>query len=138
MKKNENDILPGLGDRNPGFKVPEGYFESFSAKMMEQLPERRIEPEKQATLWQRVRPWLYMAAMFGGIWCMMYVFTSLRDSNPNLNPAVAEAFQHDQFVDDFVLTNDFNEYDLYEDVCDDSLLIDDLQLLDEAPATDNP
>ncbi len=69
---------------------------------------------------------------------MMYVFTSLRDSNPNLNPAVAEAFQHDQFVDDFVLTNDFNEYDLYEDVCDDSLLIDDLQLLDEAPATDNP
>lgn len=137
MKKNDNDIIPALGDRDPGFKVPEGYFESFAANMMEKLPQREFPAEKPATIWQKVRPWVYMAAMFGGIWCMMYVFTSLRESNPNLNPAVAEAFQHDQFVDDFVLTNDFNEYDLYQDICDDSLLLDDMELLEEAAIADD-
>lgn len=63
-----------------GFRVPDGYFESLTQRVMERLPEGEA-PHAEAeaavpaaevitlaapTLWQRVRPWLYMAAMFAG------------------------------------------------------------------------
>ena len=63
----ENNILRKAGTRNP-FKVPEGYFEGFTQELMDRLPEKEMIPEMQEpTLWQRVKPWIYMTAMFCGI-----------------------------------------------------------------------
>ena len=69
--------------------VPEGFFEDFVAKMEAMLPERpeaeqprRIE---HRTTWQRVRPYVYMAAMFAGIWCMLEMYNdsiSVEDFTP--------------------------------------------------------
>ena len=56
------------------FKAPEGYFESFTADMMSQLPDVVQEDSTNATWWFRMRPWVYMAAMFAGIALMIRLF----------------------------------------------------------------
>ncbi len=45
-----------LAKRNP-FRVPEGYFESFADRVMEQLP-----PQQQKAKRMVLRPWMYAAA----------------------------------------------------------------------------
>ncbi|GHT63219.1 hypothetical protein AGMMS50239_18720 [Bacteroidia bacterium] len=61
------------------FRVPEGYFEGFIADIMLKLPERPVENPKVISLWERVKPWVYMAAMFAGIALMLNLFAK----NPN-------------------------------------------------------
>ena len=58
--------LEEIGNENP-FKVPEGYFEGLSDRIMSQLPERPAESPRKINLWTRVQPWIYMAAMLCGI-----------------------------------------------------------------------
>ncbi len=72
----EEDIIKGFGNNNP-FRVPEGYFQRFTEQLMEQLPNLEVESKgetsedvKVVTMWQRVKPLLYMAAMFIG---MMFI-----------------------------------------------------------------
>ncbi len=74
MKKEESKILDKLG-KNAGFKVPDNYFNDFNARLMESLPEVKITEEEKPTMWVRVRPFVYMAAMFAGVWLMMNIFT---------------------------------------------------------------
>lgn len=52
---------------NP-FRVPEGYMEGLTERVMSRLPEKpqRVEAKK-VTMLDRVRPWLYMAAVFAGM-----------------------------------------------------------------------
>lgn len=69
--KDNRKILDEIGGKS-GFKVPENYFENMSARITEQLPERELPKPEIVTPWQRVRPYLYMAAMFVGIWLMMH------------------------------------------------------------------
>ena len=72
MSKDIN-ILKEIGNKNP-FKVPEGYFEGLSDRIMSQLPDRMDESPKRVSLWARVQPWVYMAAMFCGIALMINFF----------------------------------------------------------------
>lgn len=115
MGKNDSDILDKIGKKN-GFKVPENYFANFAKEMSAKLPERNFNMEDDRTLWQKMRPWVYMAAMFGGIWCTLYVFTSITGGQSKFNPAIAEAVSQDNFVDQFVLTSDFDEYTLMQEL----------------------
>ena len=55
-----------LRDRQP-FRVPEGYFEGFAEDFMRRLPEKTTPETKVIPLYERIKPWLYMAAMFAGI-----------------------------------------------------------------------
>ena len=75
--------------KDPGFKIPEGYFDSFYKEMSDQLPPYKPMPEVlPISKWQRVKPYLYLAAMFAGIWMMMKVFyTASQNATLNLeNP----------------------------------------------------
>ena len=63
-------LLDEIG-RKHGMKVPGNYFADFTEKMTESLPEREFPELVQPSLWLRVRPWIYMAAMFTGIWLMI-------------------------------------------------------------------
>ena len=60
---NNKDRLDG---RNP-FRVPEGYMENLTDSIMRGLPEKSHEEVRQVTLVDRIRPWLYMAAVFAGL-----------------------------------------------------------------------
>jgi uncharacterized linocin/CFP29 family protein len=87
--------------------------------MTEMLPDVEITAvDVKPTLWQRVRPLVYLAAMFAGVWCMMQVFSNFSASD-NLNSvrAVAEKLQDDKNnVDEFIMSG-VSEYDIlsYED-----------------------
>ncbi|MBM6857731.1 MULTISPECIES: hypothetical protein [Bacteroidaceae] len=64
--KEEDKLLKKIGTENP-FRVPEGYFEGFTSDLMSRLPEKeKTDIHREPTTWERVRPWLYMAAMFIG------------------------------------------------------------------------
>lgn len=143
MKKDAtNDILSRNGRRD-GMTVPEGYFADFAARVNAMLPDR---PELTSgaetviraprSLWQRVRPYTYMAAMFAGVWCMLKMFTLMSDKATltpiDSNPIIAEAFSNDAFVNDYVI-NDLSNYDLYDEMMADGIdaeaLCDSLDIL---------
>lgn len=72
--KEEEKIIERYGRKGP-WSVPEGYFESLSKDVMDKLPEYPAMPEPiKLSAWQRSKPYVYLAAMFAGIWCMMQVF----------------------------------------------------------------
>ena len=113
----KNDILSTIG-KDSGFKVPENYFSDFAEKMAKSLPDQEIQPIPQPTRWQRVRPFVYMAAMFAGIWCMMQIFNGISSKDKGIyNPEIVAGFQNEANVDDFMLHGDVSEYDIltYED-----------------------
>ena len=118
MKQDDSTILKKYG-KDPGFKVPENYFDDFNKRMTEMLPDVEITPvDVKPTLWQRVKPLAYLAAMFAGVWCMMQVFGYFTTSN-NLNSvrAVAEKLENDNSnVDEFIMSG-VSDYDIlnYED-----------------------
>lgn len=120
----ENDILNRI-NRHDGMTVPDGYFEDFARRMADSLPEQPWEMEEPQenvvprSWWQKVRPYVYLAAMFLGIWCMMQTFELMRpaynDYSPENNPVIAAAMNNDYFMEDYLTTSagadDFDFYD---------------------------
>ncbi|MDR0394284.1 MAG: hypothetical protein LBH77_03905 [Tannerella sp.] len=76
-----NNKLDELKDRNP-FRVPDGYFESFTENMMSRLPEKPVEKGSVISVYDRVKPWLYMAAAFTGIILLFNVLNRASDVLP--------------------------------------------------------
>jgi len=97
--------LEELKKNNP-FKVPEGYFENLTDQIMTQLPEKEAATPQVVSLWGRVKPWLYAAAMIAGVAVLAKSFISSPDqTKKNLNltsSADIEAFY--QYYED-ELTN---------------------------------
>lgn len=57
--------------KNP-FKVPENYFAQFNQEIMVRLPEKEIVKPKPVPMWDKVKPWVYMAAMFAGLYVTIH------------------------------------------------------------------
>lgn len=99
--------------------MPENYFEDFNQRMAEMLPDVEITPiDIKPSMWQRVKPFAYMAAMFAGVWCMMSVFSHFTDtSNMSSVRAVAEKLQDNNNVEEFIMSGAVSDYDIlnYED-----------------------
>ncbi|MCE5206486.1 MAG: hypothetical protein LLF80_10340 [Porphyromonadaceae bacterium] len=53
--------------KNP-FKVPDNYFAQFNEEIMSRLPEKVYVAPRPVLLWDKVKPWVYLAAMFVGIY----------------------------------------------------------------------
>ena len=119
MKHEDSTILNKYG-KNPGFKVPENYFDDFNRRMADMLPDVEITPiDVKPSMWQRVKPFAYMAAMFAGVWCMMSLFSHFTASG-NLDSvrAVAEKMGDDNSnVEEFIMSGAVSDYDIlnYED-----------------------
>ena len=100
--------------------MPDNYFEDFNKRMADMLPDVEITPvDIKPTMWQRIKPLAYLAAMFAGVWCMMSVFSHFTSSN-NLNSvrAVAEKLHDDKSnVEEFIMSGAVSDYDIlsYED-----------------------
>lgn len=118
------DILTKV-NRNDGMTVPDGYFDDFAARMMAALPERDWEkPQPKVmprSVWQRVRPYIYLAAMFMGVWCMMKMFDLMRADSSGLsidnNPVMTAALGNDHFINDYFIKEcEVNDYQLMEEL----------------------
>ncbi len=144
MAKHDNDILAqarelGLNRPSAGLEVPEGYFETFASRMAGLLPERPeiesadapVELAEVRSFWQKVRPYVYMAAMFAGIWLMMQIFTNFTGAGKltpiSENPVLASALADDSFVMDYIY-DDLNSWDLVDEMLDDGAFDDDNSL----------
>lgn len=116
MAQNHENILDqarakGLATPSAGMTVPEGYFESFAQRMASKLPDRP-EIEKEATYlppkttWQKVRTYVYMAAMFAGIWLMLQMVSLIIGPSTlepiDSNPVLASALANDDFIFDYI------------------------------------
>ncbi|MGM9804538.1 MAG: hypothetical protein ACI308_10230 [Muribaculaceae bacterium] len=119
--KEESDILSKLG-KDSGMKVPNNYFADFQAKMMESLPEPVLTPQVKPSLWVKVRPYIYMAAMFAGVWCMMRVFNDMSGAGSTKQQvqAIVNGLEDEKNIDDLFMQERLNEYDIltYEDSVD--------------------
>ena len=131
MKDKDNNISDRIGRRD-GMTVPEGFFEDFARRMQAELPEnpdaentRVLAPK---TFWERVRPFVYMAAMFAGIWCMLKMFTLMSTSPVDLsidnNKILTEALSDDNFVYDHFI-DEINQNEIFDEMYDDSIGVDD-------------
>ena len=123
MKKEDLKILDKLG-KEPGFKVPENYFANFNSKMVDSLPEVEITEEEKPTLWVRLRPFIYMAAMFAGIWVMMNIFTHGQQSSANMqqkNAQIRDGLLYEKNAEDFIDYEGYSEYDM---IFEDSLFME--------------
>ena len=131
--KEEKNILDKV-NHNSGMTVPENYFADFAEKMMQQLPEKK-EPviTKPVSVWQKVRPFAYLAAMFAGIWCMVkmvdLITTSTIDTSSQAEQFVAEAVNDDVFFEEYCY-EDFNEYSLLESMYEEGIDSEDITTLD--------
>lgn len=127
MMRKDDNILSKL-PRHDGMTVPDGYFADFSRRMQDALPPRpelaqMAAAEIPRTRWQQMRPYVYMAAMFAGVWCMLKMFTMLTSSSPmplDANPIIAEAISNDTFVNEYVIS-DLSQWDIYDDLMDDGI-----------------
>ncbi|MBO5052735.1 MAG: hypothetical protein J6C44_00660 [Muribaculaceae bacterium] len=124
--KEIKEIIPN-STHSDGIKVPEGYFEDFAARMSQILPERpeldvrKITPPR--SIWQRVRPYAFMAAMFAGVWCMLKMFTMMSGVSTEISfdndPVLSDAASNDIIVSEII--DDVSHYEFYE-YCDYELL----------------
>lgn len=108
-------LLDEIG-RKHGMKVPEDYFADFTEKMVDRLPEREIPLPEQPTLWLRVRPWVYMAAMFAGVWLMMKMFTGIFSVEKGETPQVemTASAPEESTVEDEWIAHYVDDYTAYE------------------------
>ena len=81
MIDREIHIKDELRDRQP-FRVPDDYFEDFTGSFMRLLPKRSVTETNVVSFYNRIKPWLYMAASFVGI---IVIFNVL-----NRTPGVSE------------------------------------------------
>ena len=110
----EEKILQKIGKKNP-CTVPENYIENFTQELMDKLPAKEAVLQTEApTLWQRVKPWLYMAAMFCGIMLSVRIFVG----NPQqeefpISQAEAEMLPEEEW-ENFMRRSFNDDYETYQ------------------------
>lgn len=97
------------------FTVPEDYFKNLVPNIMEQLPE---VPEKQlppVKLWDKVKPWVYMAAMFGGLLFTIRGVIGQQDSTENEGQFAEQQISElpDEYIDPLINQMMVDDYTLY-------------------------
>ena len=72
--KTKFNILQEVNEGNP-FKIPENYFARFNEEIMHRLPEKEYVPPRKVSLWEKARPWVYLAAMLAGLYVTINFLT---------------------------------------------------------------
>jgi len=87
---------------------------------MSKLPEKEPMPEwSEPTLWQRVKPWVYMTAMFCGIMLSVRVFVGEPDKDEF--PAISQTEVENLPEEDWEIMIDhimMDDYTLYQYLTD--------------------
>jgi hypothetical protein len=105
----KDDIVLDKIEKKDPFKAPENYFEDFFANMIMQLPEHPVEMPKVINLWEKIKPWVYMTAMFAGISLIINLFARESNKRQDIGVYASESFNlsSSNDIDDF--------YRYYED-----------------------
>lgn len=127
----KEDYIESKVGRETPFKVPEGYFESMVRETEAKLPlfPKKEEPHRLSA-WQRLRPYLYFAAMFAGIWCMMKMFHMASNPSTSLEAApeaIASVMEAPEDYGVYLASNDQDDYELEMELAESYSDFDDLR-----------
>lgn len=112
--KEEDKILKKIGTENP-FRVPDGYFENLTSEVMNRLPEKEklTAVQTEPTMWQKVKPWLYMTAMLIGAALIIRVASSDRTPAATDRMAADETETEMEYINMAVDNSMLDDYSLY-------------------------
>ena len=115
LMKEEDNLLKKVGTENP-FRVPEGYFEGFTSDLMSRLPEKeKNDVRREPTTWEKVKPWLYMAAMFVGLMFTVRAFVGEQASSQSTDMEIGNYTEiPDEYLDPIVNQTMMDDYELYQ------------------------
>ena len=113
MKRDDLELQKKYGKKNP-YTVPEGYFDRFTEELMRQLPDKEATTPPEVKLWDRVKPWVYMAAMFVGLMFTIRAFVgNIQEGNDaNLSD------MSDEYIESIVDQTMMDDYELYQYLTD--------------------
>ena len=114
IMKDEKELMARCGKERP-FTVPEGYFEHFHEQLMSNLPENApvVAPTIKVSLMTRIKPWLYMAAMFVGIIFMVQGIMYVHETHLGTDNIASIEDIYTEDIDHFMSSSLYNEYVLY-------------------------
>ena len=115
--KEDTELKNRLGNENP-FKVPEGYFENIVPEIMKQLPEAKVQESSEISMWEKVKPWVYMVAMFCGLMFglrVMMMDKPLSRDTVSSNVSMTDSVQGipDEYIDPILDQAMMDDYTLY-------------------------
>ena len=121
LKMKEEEILKERYGKSGGWKLPDGYFENLYKEVESKLPEYPEKPkEVDMTVWQRIKPYAYLAAMFAGIWLMMNIFHRVSGeatlSMDNLPEQIAMAMVESDESDIYMMSESMSDYMVEEEI----------------------
>lgn len=129
MKEFKLDNHPKI---SAGFSVPENYFENFSAKLLQKLPEN--EP-KVVSFYQKKKKLLFAAAAIFVLALTIPMYTSLFLSNQEIdNESIENYLAYQQNITQYELINELENQDLLSlnlSAPVDNKIIEELLLKDE-------
>lgn len=96
VDKELNRMLRETGNRNP-FTVPGNYFENFAADIETKITSEKLSAKKL------LKPWLYMTAMFVGLFLMGNVFYVVYQNNRKMDADLYEMYVMSQIDQTVVL-----------------------------------
>ncbi len=106
----KKQTLADIGNRVP-FRVPENYFSQVNETIMANLPEKEAPVIETISLWDKTKPWLYMAAMFLGLFFIIKVLTTnTQTKSSDQNTASASISQQDYWSGIEISEDEFFEY----------------------------
>jgi hypothetical protein len=93
-----------------GFKTPENYFDTFSARVMQQLPE---EDPKVISLFSKRKTWIYVAAAILVLALTIPVYNNFNGHSSEIDDATLENYiSYHSTVSDADLVNLLDEKDI--------------------------
>lgn len=124
MRKEGKSILEEIGGKRP-FTVPEGYFENVTDSIMSALPEKPAVVIPKVTLWTKVKPFMYFAASFAGIYfCIsggLSLSKRISEDRAAKTAQSEETIYSDEYIDSFMETAMIDDYTLYLALTDSSI-----------------
>lgn len=107
--------LDKIKNTNP-FSVPERYFECMAQNVMDNLPKKEIKEEEALviSLWDKVKPLVYMAAMFIGAALIIRVMMPSHESDlPELAKDLNIEEVSDEFIQETIDGAMFDDYTMH-------------------------
>ena len=85
---------------------------------MRKLPEKEIKAPEKIRTWTRVKPWVYMAAMFVGLMFTVRLFTNggkdIHEKAHSVDTTVNYTELPDEYIYSFVNHTIMGDYELYK------------------------
>ncbi|NLZ74224.1 MAG: hypothetical protein GX905_10525 [Bacteroidales bacterium] len=114
--KEDKKIREKVGTKNP-FEVPEGYFDRLTDQIIDCLPEKErviIAEKEEDSLWLKIRPWVYMAAMFVGAALIIRIGSwSLGSSQTEESSYTYDEIISEEYLDISFEKAQMDDYSLY-------------------------